>query len=105
MGRSSFGGDKGVGFLLELASLGMAENNVTDRELLEHARGDFYVPLATTEGTVVASYNRGMRLLTECGGVSTTVVEEYMQRAPVFVLRSAMEALASRFPVVIGPLV
>src|SRR6202167_5315498 len=42
----------------------------------EHARGDFYVPLATTEGTLVASYNRGMRLLTECGGVKTTVVKQ-----------------------------
>lgn len=50
----------------------------------EHARGSFYVPLATTEGTLVASYNRGMRLLTECGGVRCTVVEDLMQRAPVF---------------------
>jgi len=58
----------------------------------EHARGDFYVPLATTEGTLIASYNRGMRLLTECGGVKTTVVEQYMQRAPVFVLGDAREA-------------
>ena len=47
----------------------------------EHARGEFYIPLATTEGTLVASYNRGMRLLTECGGVTTTVVDDRMQRA------------------------
>ena len=58
----------------------------------EHARGQFYVPLATTEGTLVASYNRGMRLLTECGGVKTTVVEEKMQRAPVFICGDALEA-------------
>ena len=31
----------------------------------EHAHGEFYVPLATTEGTLVASYNRGMRMLYE----------------------------------------
>jgi hydroxymethylglutaryl-CoA reductase (NADPH) len=58
----------------------------------EHAQGDFFVPLATTEGTLVASYNRGMRLVGECGGVRTTVVEDHMQRAPVFVFDDAVEA-------------
>ena len=58
----------------------------------EHARGEFFIPLATTEGTLVASYNRGMRLLSESGGVRTTVVEEHMQRAPVFVLDDALAA-------------
>lgn len=58
----------------------------------EHAQGDFYVPLATTEGTLVASYNRGMRLLTECGGVKATVVDQAMQRAPVFMFDDAREA-------------
>ncbi len=58
----------------------------------EHARGDFYIPLATTEGTLVASYNRGMRLLTECGGVTTTVVRHRMQRSPVFECSTALEA-------------
>jgi hydroxymethylglutaryl-CoA reductase (NADPH) len=58
----------------------------------EHARGSFYIPLATTEGTLVASYSRGMRLLSESGGVKTTVVEQYMQRSPVFICDDALEA-------------
>jgi hydroxymethylglutaryl-CoA reductase (NADPH) len=58
----------------------------------EHAQGDFYIPLATTEGTLVSSYNRGMRLLTESGGVKTTVVDDAMQRAPVFVFQDALQA-------------
>jgi hydroxymethylglutaryl-CoA reductase (NADPH) len=58
----------------------------------EHAAGEFYVPLATTEGTLVASYNRGMKVLNLCGGVQCTVVADAMQRAPVFVFRDAREA-------------
>jgi hydroxymethylglutaryl-CoA reductase (NADPH) len=58
----------------------------------EHARGDFYVPLATTEGTLVASYSRGMRVVSECGGARATVVKHSMQRAPVFLFGTALEA-------------
>ncbi|HWK82511.1 MAG TPA: hydroxymethylglutaryl-CoA reductase [Caldimonas sp.] len=58
----------------------------------EHAQGTFYVPMATTEGTLVASYNRGMRLLAESGGVKTTVVEQFMQRSPVFMFDDALAA-------------
>ncbi|WP_339349522.1 hydroxymethylglutaryl-CoA reductase [uncultured Alteromonas sp.] len=58
------------------------------------AHGEFYVPMATTEGTLVASYNRGMRLTAESGGVKTTVIDDAMQRAPVFVFEDARAALA-----------
>lgn len=58
----------------------------------EHATGDFFVPMATTEGTLVASYNRGMRLTREAGGVTVTVVDDAMQRAPVFGFKSARDA-------------
>jgi hydroxymethylglutaryl-CoA reductase (NADPH) len=58
----------------------------------EHARGEFYVPLATTEGTLVASYNRGMKVLHESGGVTCAVVGDNMQRAPVFILPNAAAA-------------
>jgi hydroxymethylglutaryl-CoA reductase (NADPH) len=55
----------------------------------EHAQGDFLIPLATSEGTLVASYNRGMKVLNLSGGVQVTVVADAMQRAPVFVFEDA----------------
>src|SRR4051794_22027140 len=54
----------------------------------EDANGDFYVPLATAEGTLVASYNRGMRLLHEAGGGTTTILDDPMQRGPPFLFPS-----------------
>ena len=57
----------------------------------ENANGNFLIPLATTEGTLVASYNRGIKLINLCGGVKTTVVGDIMQRAPVFVFEDARE--------------
>ena len=61
----------------------------------EHAQGEFIIPLATTEGTLIASYNRGMKILNLSGGVTCTVIGDSMQRAPVFVFDNAREA--SRF--------
>lgn len=58
----------------------------------EHAQGDFIVPMATTEGTLVASYNRGMKVMNLSGGVKVTVVDDAMQRAPVFVFDDAEAA-------------
>ncbi|MGA8256601.1 MAG: hydroxymethylglutaryl-CoA reductase [Nocardioides sp.] len=60
----------------------------------EHAQGEFFVPLATTEGTLVASYNRGMKLCRAAGGVTATVIDDRMQRAPVFTFGDAREARA-----------
>jgi len=61
----------------------------------QHAQGEFYVPLAASEGTLVASYNRGMKVLHRSGGVKCAVVGDNMQRAPVFVFEDA--AAARRF--------
>ncbi|HVT17375.1 MAG TPA: hydroxymethylglutaryl-CoA reductase [Thermoanaerobaculia bacterium] len=58
----------------------------------EHAQGDFIIPLATAEGTLVASYNRGIKVLNLSGGVTSTVVGDSMQRAPVFVFDNARHA-------------
>ena len=58
----------------------------------EHAQGEFLIPLATSEGTLVASYNRGMKVVNESGGAVCTVVEDCMQRAPVFIFEDARGA-------------
>ncbi len=58
----------------------------------EHAQGEYLVPMATTEGTLVASYNRGIKVLNLSGGAKTTVSCDAMQRAPVFIFDSAREA-------------
>ncbi|MGZ8376232.1 MAG: hydroxymethylglutaryl-CoA reductase [Gemmatirosa sp.] len=60
----------------------------------EHAVGEFLIPLATTEGTLVASYGRGMKVLSLAGGVTVTVSGDHMQRAPAFEFDSARGARA-----------
>src|SRR5437016_8061841 len=57
-----------------------------------HASGDFYVPLATSEGALVASYNRGARVITRAGGASCLTTVAHVQRAPGFVFGSIAEA-------------
>ncbi|MFB6178644.1 MAG: hydroxymethylglutaryl-CoA reductase [Halorientalis sp.] len=58
----------------------------------EHADGEYPIPLATTEGTLVASYSRGMKAINLSGGVKTTVTDDKMNRAPVFVFEDARNA-------------
>jgi hydroxymethylglutaryl-CoA reductase (NADPH) len=53
---------------------------------------DYQVPLATTEAALVASYNRGARLLTSAGGCNVRVVAEAVSRTPVFAFNSLVEA-------------
>lgn len=56
------------------------------------ARGDFYVPLATTEAALVASYSRGSQLITSAGGCTAVLLNEGVQRAPVFAFATLAEA-------------
>jgi hydroxymethylglutaryl-CoA reductase (NADPH) len=61
----------------------------------EHARGVFYVPLATTEGALVRSYERGMVALTRAGGAEVRLHRDENRVAPVFLFDGV--AAASRF--------
>jgi hydroxymethylglutaryl-CoA reductase (NADPH) len=57
-----------------------------------HARGDYFVPLATTEATLVASYGRGAKLITSVGGCSALSLNEGIARAPGFAFHALPEA-------------
>jgi hydroxymethylglutaryl-CoA reductase (NADPH) len=55
------------------------------------ARGTYYVPLATTEAALVASYSRGAQLITRAGGCCARVLDARMRRAPVFTFADLRE--------------
>jgi hydroxymethylglutaryl-CoA reductase (NADPH) len=56
------------------------------------AQGNFYVPLATTEGALVASYHRGAHVVSRNGGVTALCVSESISRAPAFTFSTIVDA-------------
>ncbi|GDX81324.1 hypothetical protein LBMAG42_31350 [Deltaproteobacteria bacterium] len=58
-----------------------------------YAKGPVAIPMATTEGALVASLNRGAVALNRCGGVTVHVRRQRMVRAPVFFCRDIHAAI------------
>jgi len=58
----------------------------------EYAKGKFWLPLATTEGALIASVNRGAGAITKAGGAEVRVLHDGMTRAPVFAAKSVAHA-------------
>ncbi len=56
------------------------------------AKGDFYLPLATTEAALVASYHRGARLIAAAGGCTALVHDDGVMRSPGFIFDNLIEA-------------
>ncbi|PAN36211.1 hypothetical protein PAHAL_6G263100 [Panicum hallii] len=56
----------------------------------------YYVPMATTEGCLVASTNRGCKAIAESGGATSVVLRDGMTRAPVARLPTARRAAEVR---------
>jgi hydroxymethylglutaryl-CoA reductase (NADPH) len=56
--------------------------------------GDTYLPLATTEGALLASVNRGCSVIDRAGGATARVTKSGMTRAPVFRVADVAEAEA-----------
>ena len=54
------------------------------------------VPLATTEGAMVASYSRGMSWIRASGGAISRVVREGLSQHPILVFATIEDALAAR---------
>jgi hydroxymethylglutaryl-CoA reductase (NADPH) len=59
----------------------------------DYARGEFYIPLATTEGALIASVNRGAKAVTLSGGTRVKIIFDGMTRAPVFKLDSIIDVV------------
>jgi hydroxymethylglutaryl-CoA reductase (NADPH) len=60
----------------------------------EHADGLFFVPMATTEGALVRSYERGALALTRAGGASVRLFVDENRLTPLFVFDGVAEAAA-----------
>jgi len=56
--------------------------------------GERYLPMATTEGALVASINRGCSVVNDAGGATARVTKSGMTRAPVFRVADVAEAEA-----------
>jgi hydroxymethylglutaryl-CoA reductase (NADPH) len=57
-----------------------------------HAHGDFYIPLATSEGALVASHARGAAAISKSGGARAACLMERVTRAPHFHFKDMVEA-------------
>lgn len=59
----------------------------------DNCNREVFLPLATTEGALVASINRGCSTITASGGVNTHIISDKMTRAPCIKASSSKDAI------------
>lgn len=57
---------------------------------------EYYLPMATTEGTLVASTCRGANAINQSGGCKAIIINDGITRAPVITCQNAQEALTMK---------
>ena len=62
----------------------------------QYCQREVFVPLATSEGALVASINRGASTITSSGGANARVISDIMTRAPAIKCENATDALKIR---------
>lgn len=62
----------------------------------QYARGEFYIPLCTLEGTLALSMTRGLLATYMSGGIQTRHIKQELSRCPIFTFDDPADA--SRFP-------
>ncbi len=63
----------------------------------KNAVGDFYVPMATTEGALLLTYDLGARLAEMAGGVNVEVLSKVVHITPMFPIQTSEAATVSEF--------
>jgi len=59
----------------------------------DHAQGLYNIPMATSEGCLVASYSRGMKACQLSGGVTSICIKESVERTPYFKFKNLRVAM------------
>lgn len=62
-----------------------------------HANGDFLIPMATTEGALVLTYDHGMRILRTGDPIMTEVLSKVIHITPMFPIKNGNHVLLSKF--------
>jgi hydroxymethylglutaryl-CoA reductase (NADPH) len=57
-----------------------------------HAHGDYFIPLATTEAAMVASYGRGADVVSRAGGASAALLSDGVLRTPGFLFDGLVQS-------------